>query len=82
MHARVSKRGEAARLHVLTANNMISAYDVILAEKGAEANQAVRLDHHGHRSDVRTVAFSSDNTAVLSGSHETVKIWSRSEQVR
>ena len=35
----------------------------------------------GHRSDVRTVCFSSDNTAVLSGSHESVKIWNRSARV-
>ena len=34
-----------------------------------------------HRSDVRTVCFSSDNTAVLSGSHESVKIWNRSARV-
>ena len=34
-----------------------------------------------YRSDVRTVCFSSDNTAVLSGSHESVKIWNRSARV-
>ena len=38
------------------------------------------MDLSGHRSDVRSVAFSSDNTAVLSASHEAVKIWNRSSQ--
>ena len=52
-----------------------------LEEKEPECSPIRRLEHPGHRSDVRTVCFSSDNTAVLSGSHESVKIWNRSARV-
>ena len=31
----------------------------------------------GHRTDVRALCFSSDNTAVMSASSESVKIWNR-----
>ena len=31
----------------------------------------------GHRSDVRTVTFSADNTTVLTGSGESIKVWNR-----
>ncbi|XP_038059666.1 WD repeat-containing protein 3-like [Patiria miniata] len=44
----------------------------------AEKQGAVALP--GHRSDVRTVAFSSDNTTVLTGAGESVKIWNRATQ--
>ena len=46
----------------------------------AEPSQLRKLDISGHRSDVRTVCFSSDNTAILSASHKAVKIWNRSSQ--
>ena len=36
-----------------------------------------KLSLPGHRTDVRTVSFSSDNTAILSASAEGVKIWNR-----
>jgi len=35
----------------------------------------------GHRTDVRTLAFNSDATCVLSGSGDGAKIWNRSTQV-
>jgi len=38
----------------------------------------MKVETPGHRTDVRTTAFSSDNTAVLTGSAEGVKIWNRS----
>ena len=52
-------------------------------DEGAKSNEAEKIrsfDHAGHRSDVRTVAFSSDNTAILSASHESLKIWNRVSQ--
>ena len=39
---------------------------------------AVRLESLGHRSDVRSVAWSSDNTCLVTGSSESVKLWNRS----
>ncbi len=42
--------------------------------EGEEAQLVGRLDTPGHRSDVRTVAFSSDNTALLTASAESLKV--------
>ncbi|XP_060567358.1 WD repeat-containing protein 3-like [Ruditapes philippinarum] len=35
------------------------------------------LSQHGHQSDVRTISFSSDNTALMTASAESVKVWNR-----
>ncbi|CAI9538088.1 unnamed protein product [Staurois parvus] len=43
-----------------------------------ECSRSGRLTLWGHRSDVRTLAFSSDNIAVLSASAESVRVWNRS----
>ncbi len=78
----VSRQGGKGVLTVLTANNMVERHSLDLEERGADAEaKGGAVSQQGHRSDVRSVAFSSDNTAILSGSHEAVKIWSRSAQV-
>lgn len=40
--------------------------------------QISSLNHEGHRTDVRVVAFSSDNYFIMTASIDSVKIWSRS----
>ena len=60
----------------------IEEFRLTLEEKTAEPEKFRSFDHAGHRSDVRTVAFSSDNTAVVSASHESIKIWNRASVVR
>jgi U3 small nucleolar RNA-associated protein 12 len=60
---------------------MIEQFTIDLEDRDAECQRMRRFDHPGHRSDVRTVSFSSDNTAILSGSHESVKVWNRGAQV-
>jgi len=62
---------------VLLAGNAIERHAVPLSN-AAESNLLERHEQPGHRTDVRTVAFSSDNTAILSGSSESVKLWARS----
>ncbi len=74
-------KSQRATLTTLTANNLVEQHSLDLEEKVAQSDLVAQLAQPGHRSDVRTVAFSSDNTAVLSGSQESVKIWSRSAQV-
>ncbi|KAK2138293.1 hypothetical protein NP493_8129g00002 [Ridgeia piscesae] len=44
----------------------------------SEASNVCQLSLPGHRTDVRTLTFSSDNTAILSASGDTVKVWNRS----
>ena len=46
-------------------------------KKQEEITHINKLMLAGHRTDVRTLCISSDNTAILSGSAETVKIWNR-----
>ena len=43
--------------------------------KDEEVSRLHGLDSPGHRSDIRTVALSSDDSLLLSGSNNEVKIW-------
>ena len=72
----VVNRGQAKILMIL-ANNQLQVIkcDTLVADK--EADQAYIIENLGHKSNVRTLAFSSDNTAVLTASSEGLKIWNR-----
>ncbi|XP_061419102.1 LOW QUALITY PROTEIN: WD repeat-containing protein 3 [Lethenteron reissneri] len=72
---RVESGGRELRVVLVLANNLLETHVVVVAS--AETRRAGRVVTPGHRSDVRTVAFSSDNTAVLSASGESAKIWNR-----
>ncbi|XP_067849056.1 WD repeat-containing protein 3 [Heptranchias perlo] len=63
---------------MLLQNNTVEAYSLNLTVKTPECTKIARITIAGHRTDARTLAFSSDNIAVLSASAETVKIWNRS----
>ncbi|CAG2197288.1 DIP2 [Mytilus edulis] len=56
-------------------NNTIESCCVNQRDKNGEITNSQKLMMAGHRTDVRTICTSSDNTAILSGSGETVKIW-------
>ncbi|CAN2387708.1 WD repeat domain 3 [Pristimantis euphronides] len=76
----ISAKGEL-KVVVLLQNNSVECFSMAasLAQTGTvESTKSARLTLGGHRSDVRTVAFSSDNIAVLSAAAESVKIWNRS----
>ncbi|XP_062906768.1 WD repeat-containing protein 3 [Mobula hypostoma] len=67
------------KIVVLLQNNTVEAFNLnISMEKPSECTKLARITVAGHRTDARTLAFSSDNIAVLSASAETVKIWNRS----
>ncbi|XP_068122402.1 WD repeat-containing protein 3 isoform X2 [Hyperolius riggenbachi] len=73
-------KGEV-KVVVLLQNNSVECFTVPadLSQPGPiECNKSARLTLWGHRSDVRTLTFSSDNIALLSASAESVKIWNRS----
>jgi len=76
----VRVEGEEVQVAVLTANNMVEQVKGKLGGQSEELVAAGKLDNMGHRSDVRCVAFSSDNTAVATGSSEAVKVWNRSSR--
>lgn len=55
-------------------NNSLEFYSL----KSSENEKTVAIEHQGHRSDVRSVALSEDNTLLMSTSHSEVKIWNPS----
>ncbi|XP_028992625.1 WD repeat-containing protein 3 [Betta splendens] len=70
--------GGELKVALLLQNNTIETYSLKTADQTPTANKTARLTLGGHRTDVRTLAFSSDNLAVLSASGDTVKVWNRS----
>ncbi|XP_054642826.1 WD repeat-containing protein 3 isoform X2 [Dunckerocampus dactyliophorus] len=70
--------GGELKVALLLQNNTIETYSLKTSDKTPEANKTARLTLSGHRTDARTLAFSSDNLAILSASGDTVKVWNRS----
>lgn len=62
------------KIAVLLANNSIEFYS-FKPSIAAKMYGSIHLE--GHRSDVRTIAISSDNFSILSASAESVKVWNR-----
>ena len=61
----------------LLSNNTVETKLLSYSEKKLEDSAVSKISIPGHRTDVRAVCFSSDNTAVMSASSEAVKIWNR-----
>ncbi|XP_039277698.1 WD repeat-containing protein 3 isoform X2 [Nilaparvata lugens] len=74
----VAGRGQELRVAVSLRNNSIELYSIQMQPKTAAEPECLRrIVTQGHRSEVRCVAFSSDNLALVSGSAETLKMWNR-----
>uniref|UniRef100_A0A8B9PDE4 WD repeat-containing protein 3 n=1 Tax=Apteryx owenii TaxID=8824 RepID=A0A8B9PDE4_APTOW len=73
----LSPKGEL-KIVLLLQNNIIESYNLNLSAQVPQAVRTSKITIGGHRSDVRTLAFSSDNIAILSAAAESVKIWNRS----
>ncbi|KAM9804715.1 WD repeat-containing protein 3 [Neosynchiropus ocellatus] len=73
----ISCAGGELKVAMLLQNNTIETYSLTTSDAAATANKTSRLTLGGHRTDARTVAFSSDNLALLSASGDTVKVWNR-----
>ncbi|KAL0021070.1 hypothetical protein WJX79_008561 [Trebouxia sp. C0005] len=58
-------------LTIALANNSLEVWHI----KDEDVSRLHGLDSPGHRSDIRTVALSSDDSLLLSGSNNEVKIW-------
>ncbi len=61
----------------LLTNNSVESCQLDISGKKPEPERVNKLTGASHRTDVRTICFSSDNTAILSASGESVKIWNR-----
>ncbi|KAL2367983.1 hypothetical protein RJ035_005541 [Blastomyces gilchristii] len=74
--------GKGLRLLAATTNNQLEVYGVIPAEKRkskeseeSEYNRALSIDMPGHRTDIRSLALSSDDRMLSSASNGSLKIW-------
>ncbi|KAK6315165.1 hypothetical protein J4Q44_G00146940 [Coregonus suidteri] len=70
--------GGELKVAMLLQNNTVETYSLKTSDKNPTVTKTSRLTLGGHRTDARTLAFSSDNIAVLSASGDTVKVWNRS----
>lgn len=74
----VLEEGPQAKMVAVLNNNSLQTCSCNIDVKKCEAENMKSITLLGHRTDVRTVSFSSDNTAILSASGEAAKIWNRS----
>jgi U3 small nucleolar RNA-associated protein 12 len=72
-----STGGSKLRICVSYANNLLQLYALNTAEKHAEPQMTRAIQQQGHHSEVRCLAFSSDNLAIASGSGDSIKLWNR-----
>ncbi|KAF6076330.1 WD repeat domain 3 [Phyllostomus discolor] len=72
-----SPQGELKAVFLLQ-NNLVESYSLNPSAPAAQPVRTSRITLGGHRSDVRTLSFSSDNIAVLSAAADSIKIWNRS----
>ncbi|ODH53661.1 hypothetical protein GX48_00079 [Paracoccidioides brasiliensis] len=74
--------GKGLKLLAATTNNQLEVYRVTAAEKRktkdsdeTEYSRTFSVDMPGHRTDVRSLALSSDDRMLSSASNGTLKIW-------
>nr|KJB62339.1 hypothetical protein B456_009G412600 [Gossypium raimondii] len=70
----VTPKSSLASLALSLNNNLLEFYSI---ESGS-STKTLAIELQGHRSDVRSVTLSSDNTLLMSTSHNAVKIWNPS----
>ncbi|XP_044759709.1 WD repeat-containing protein 3 [Coccinella septempunctata] len=76
-------RGNEVRLAVCMRDNELELHAMNCGKEENEAKCLKKISYlQGHQSEVRAVAFSSDNQLIVSGSGESIKSWNRSTQAR
>ncbi|KAE9590897.1 putative transcription factor WD40-like family [Lupinus albus] len=70
----ITPKNSLASLALSLNNNLLEFYSI----ENGETSKTLAIELQGHRSDVRSVALSSDNTLLMSTSHNAVKIWNPS----
>ena len=59
-------------------NNSVQVSDVEMVDAhNVKCSGTASIDRGGHRTEVRTLAFSSDSNMILTASAEQAKLWSR-----
>ncbi|KAF8389466.1 hypothetical protein HHK36_026161 [Tetracentron sinense] len=70
----INQKNSLATLALSLNNNLLEIYSI----ETSTATKTLAIELPGHRSDVRSVTLSSDNTLLMSTSHNAVKIWNPS----
>lgn len=73
--------GKGLQLLTATTNNQLEVYNVVTAEKKKKEqeeidyNRTLSVELPGHRTDVRSLALSSDDRMLSSASNGSLKVW-------
>ncbi|KAK0585901.1 hypothetical protein LWI29_036009 [Acer saccharum] len=67
-------KNSLASLALSLNNNLLEFYSI----ESTSNTKTLAIDLQGHRSDVRSLTLSADNTLLMSTSHNSVKIWNPS----
>ncbi|CDP15296.1 unnamed protein product [Coffea canephora] len=70
----ISSKSSLATLALSLNNNLLEIYSI----ESSSTTRTSTIELQGHRSDVRSVTLSSDNTLLMSTSHSAIKIWNPS----
>ncbi|XP_052173847.1 uncharacterized protein LOC127789105 [Diospyros lotus] len=70
----ITPKNSLATLALSLNNNLLEIYSI----ESSSTTKTNAIELQGHRSDVRSVTLSSDNTLLMSTSHSAVKIWNPS----
>ncbi|KAG8376622.1 hypothetical protein BUALT_Bualt09G0082600 [Buddleja alternifolia] len=70
----INPKNSLATLALSLNNNLIEIYSI----ESSSVTKTSAIELQGHRSDVRSVTLSSDNTLLMSTSHSSTKIWNPS----
>ncbi|KAK9290842.1 hypothetical protein L1049_009046 [Liquidambar formosana] len=70
----ITPKSSLATLALSLNNNLLEIYSI----ESSSSTKTLAFELMGHRSDVRSVTLSSDNSLLMSTSHNAVKIWNPS----
>ena len=70
----VTPKSSLASLALSLNNNLLEIHSI----ESSSSTKTLTIELQGHRSDVRSVTLSSDNTLLMSTSHNAVKFWNPS----
>lgn len=77
----MTNKSTGLNLLAATTNNQLEAYNVVPANKkntdseDPDYTRSLAVDIPGHRTDIRSIALSSDDRMLASASNGTLKIW-------
>ncbi|KAJ5921987.1 hypothetical protein N7516_009690 [Penicillium verrucosum] len=77
----MTNKSSGLNLLAATTNNQLEAYNIVPANKkntdgeDLDYTRSLAVDIPGHRTDIRSIALSSDDRMLASASNGTLKIW-------